>query len=138
MLEFIFFHPKPQQLFIDWLQEQNLTPESMMEDESYTVLLPEDLDDALYESIEEKYEVLMEMNEDIMKAENPENADYHMAGITVQLQDGRISYADVDPKLLGRVMECISPEEFATIVDAIATAVEKPQERSYCQRQRDA
>lgn len=137
MLEFIFFHPKPQQLFVDWLQAQNLAPESANEDGAYTVLLPEDIDDSLYATVEVKYEALLEMNEEIMKEENPDQADYHMAGITVQLQDGRTSYADIDPKLLGRVMQCISPEEFATIVSAIATAVEHPEERSYCQRQRD-
>jgi hypothetical protein len=60
-----------------------------------------------------------------------------MAGITVQLKDGRVSYADIDPNLLGRVMDCITPEEFSTIVDAIATAVENPQDQTYCQRQRN-
>ena len=54
----------------------------------------------------------------------------------MHLKDGRVSYADIDPRLLGRVMECVTPEEFATIVDAIVTAVENPEQRTYCQRQR--
>lgn len=136
MLEFIFFHPKPQELFIDWLKTQNLQPESRIEEEAYMVLLPEDIEDELYDAIEDKYEALMEMNEEVMKEENADEEGYHMAGISVQLKDGRTSYADIDPKLLGRLMGCISSEEFAVIVDAIVTAVENPQDQTFCQRQR--
>ena len=137
MLEFIFFHKTPQGLFIDWLKEKGLDPEVSEEDEVYGVNLPEDIDDALYDEIEEQYESFMEMNEEIMKEENLDEAGYHMAGIAVHLRDGNVSYADIDPRLLGRVMGAITPEEFATIVDAIVTAVENPQDRTFCQRQRD-
>lgn len=137
MLEFIFFHKTPHGLFIDWLKEKGLSPEVSEEDEAYGVSLPEDIDDALYDEIEEQYESFMEMNEEIMKEENADEAGYHMAGIAVHLRDGNVSYADIDPKLLGRVMGAITAEEFATIVDAIVTAVETPQDRTFCQRQRD-
>ena len=98
---------------------------------------PEDLNDDLYNEIEQKYEAFMEMNEEILKQENADEEGYHIAGIAVHLRDGNVSYADIDPKLVGRVMGAITPEEFAIIVDAIVTAVENPQDRSYCQRQRD-
>ena len=137
MLEFIFFHKTPHELFIEWLKEKGLGAEFSTEDEVYEVYLSEDLDDELYDEIEEKYEALMEMNEEIMRQENADEADYHMAGIAVHLRDGNVSYADIDPRLLGRVMGAITPEEFAIIVDAIVTAVENPQDRSYCQRERD-
>lgn len=137
MLEFIFFHKTPHGLFLDWLKEKGLAPEFSAEDEAYMVYLPEDLDDKLYDEIEEQYEVFMEMNEEILKQENTDEDGYHMAGIAVHLRDGNVSYADIDPKLLGRVMGAITPEEFAIIVDAIVTAVENPQRRTFCQRERD-
>lgn len=138
MFEFVFFHPVPQQMFIDWLKEKGLQPQGQVEDEVYTVLLAEDddMDEDLYDAIEDKYDDLREMNEAIMREENADQVGYHMAGIAVQLSDGRTSYADVDPRLVARVMECVSPEEFTIIVDAIVTAVETPQELTYCQRQR--
>lgn len=137
MLEFIFFHKIPHALFIEWLQEKGLEPESTVKDEVYEVYLPEDIDDMFYNEIEEKYEILMDMNEEILKQEHADDADYHMAGIAVHLRDGKVSYADIDPKLLAKVMGVITPEEFAIIVDAIVSAVENPQDRSFCQRQRD-
>lgn len=138
MLEFIFFHPLPTQHFVDWLNEQSIPVNTRQEDESYLVEVPEDLDEALYNDIEAKYAELLEMNEAIMLEENNDNSDYHMAGIVINLENGGVSYADVDPKLLGKVMQSVTPEEFSIIVDAIVTAVEHPQGRSYCQRQRDA
>ena len=137
MLEFIFFHQTPHARFIEWLRQKGLEPESSVADEVYEVYLPEDLDDSLYDEVEEKYEVLMEMNEELLREENADAEGYHMAGIAVHLRDGNVSYADIDPKLLGRIMATISAEEFATIVEAIVTAVENPQDRTFCQRQRD-
>lgn len=136
MLEYIFFHPVPTQQFLDWLNEQGVPAQSRQDEESYIIELPEDLNEELDQAIESKYDELLEMNEMIMKAEHADEAGYHMAGISVQLHDGRVSYADIDPKLLGRVMACVSAEEFAIIVDAIVSAVENPQEQTFCQRQR--
>ncbi len=136
MLEFIYFHPVPAQLFLDWLRQQGVPAQSREEDESYLIEVPEDMGDELYDAIEEKYSTLLEMNEEIMNLEHADEAGYHMAGIAVHLHDGRVSYADIDPKLLGRVMETVTPKEFATIVDTIVTAVENPQEQTFCQRQR--
>lgn len=137
MLEYIFFHPVPTQQFLDWLKEQGVPAQSRQDDESYIIEIPDDLNEELDQAIEAKYDVLLEMNEELLKEEHADEAGYHMAGISVQLKDGRVSYADIDPKLLGRVMACVTPEEFATIVDAIVTAVENPQEQTYCQRQRN-
>lgn len=137
MLEFIFFHKSPHSQFIEWLRHKGLEPESSTTDEVYQVYLPEELDDSLYDEIEEKYDVLMEMNEEILRKENADEAGYHMAGIAVHLRDGNVSYADIDPQLLGRIMGALTAEEFANVVEAIVTAVENPQDRTFCQRQRD-
>lgn len=137
MFEYIFFHPQPAREFADWLKQQGVSTQSRNDGEGFIVEVPEGLDDALDHAIDEKYEALLEMNEALLQEERGDEAGYHMAGITVHLKDGRACYADIDPNLLGRVMGCVTPEEFATIVDAIVSAVENPQERTYCQRQRD-
>lgn len=137
MFDYIFFHPLPAREFADWLREQGVTTGSREDDEGYIVEVPEDLDDALDAAVDARYHALLERNEELLNAEQGAAAGYHGAGICVHLHDGRVSYADIDPKLLGRVMGCVTPEEFATLVDAIVTAVENPQQQTYCQRQRD-
>jgi hypothetical protein len=136
MFEYVFFHPQPAREFADWLKQQGIPAQSRNGDEGFIVEVPKDLDDEIDQAVDAKYEALLEMNEELLQEEHGDEAGYHMAGITVHLQDGRVSYADIDPKLMGRLMGCVSPEEFATLVDAIVTAVENPQEQTYCQRQR--
>jgi hypothetical protein len=136
MLEYIFFHPQPAREFVDWLQQQGVMAPSREAEEGVIIEVPEDLDDELDQAVDAQYEALLEKNEELLREEHADEVGYHMAGICVHLHDGRVSYADIDPKLLGRVMGCVTPEEFAAIVDAIVTAVENRQEQTYCQRQR--
>ena len=136
MLDYILFHEKPFKLFVDWLQSKGISPETEIDEDNYLIKIPEDLDDDLQDEVDEKYDALMDMNQQIVNDEEKENQQgRHMAGIVVTLKDGTVSYADVDPVLLGRVISAISPEEFGEIVAAIADAVENPQAKAYCQRQ---
>jgi hypothetical protein len=138
MLEYILFHKKPFQLFIDWLKEKGVSPVIEIEDDNYEIKIPEDLEENLLDEIDERYEELMDMNQQIVNDEERDNNQgHHMAGIVVTLKDGSVSYADVDPNLLGRVMSAVSPEELGEIVNAIANAVEDPQPKAYCQRVRE-
>lgn len=138
MLEYILFDEKLFQLFIDWLKEHNVDYETRIDEENYEIMVSEDLDEDLLDDIDEKYEELMDMNQDMInEAEKEANDGYHSAGVIVTLKDGTISYADVDSKLLARVVSVISPEEFAQIVTAIADAVENPQPKTFCQRMRE-
>jgi len=135
MLEYILFHSTPFQLFIDWLKTKGISPETEIDGDHYLIRIPEDLNDDLLDEVDEKYDSLMDMNQKIVNDEEKESQQgQHMAGIIVTLKDGSISYADVDPDLLGRVIGAISPEELGEIVSAIADAVENPQPDPYCKR----
>ena len=142
MLDYILFNKKPFELFVEWLKSNNVSYETKVDkegdEESYVIQVAENLKDDLLEAIDEKYEEFMEMNQDMVNAEEKQNHEgYNMAGIIVTLKDGSTSYADIDSDLLSRVVSVISPEEFGTIVDAIADAVENPQPKTYCQRMRE-
>lgn len=135
MLEYILFHEKPFQLFIDWLKSKNVPFETEIDEDNHLIRIPEDIDDDLLNEVDERYDALMDMNQEIVDDEERENQQgHHMAGVVVTLKDGSVSYADIEPKLLGRVISTISPEEFGVIVAAIADAVESPQPQPYCQR----
>lgn len=138
MLDYIFFHRIPFDAFVEFLRGYGLEPETERGDDSFEVRIPEDMDDALSEEIEERYDALMEMNQELLERELEADADnYHAAGVVVNLKDGTAVYADVDPRLLGRIMEILTPEEFGQVVNAIVDAVENPDTRTFCQRMRD-
>ncbi|MBA1329914.1 hypothetical protein QQ73_01505, partial [Candidatus Endoriftia persephone str. Guaymas] len=58
----------------------------------------------------------------------------HTTGINVTLKDGRQVQAAIDPLLMNRLLEAVTPEELGVFVNAIVDAVEHPDERSLCQR----
>ena len=138
MLDYILFNEKIFEMFIAWLKEHDVSYVTNIDEENYVIQVSEDLDEDLLDAIDDKYDALMDMNQDLINDEEKENNDgYNMAGIIVTLKDGSISYADIDSKLLSRVVSVITPEELGIIVSAIADAVETPQPKTYCQRVRD-
>lgn len=135
MLEYVFFHAQPFEQFVGYLRELGLQPETERDQDCWEARLPEDLEDALSEKIEERYDQLMELNQQLFDQEQGE--DYHTAGVVVNLNDGKIVYAQVDPALLGKIMAVLTPVEFGDVVNAIVHAVEQPDDRSLCQRKRE-
>ena len=133
MLEYIFFDERPWQQFIDYLESLGLSPERSSGDQGWLVALPEDLDDELDEKVEAYYDRMLEMNESLV-AEEEGDAHVHTAGVNVHLSDGRVVAAAVDPKLMQRLLDAVSPEELGDFVNAIVDAVENPDERPFCQR----
>ncbi len=138
MIDFILFDEKPFQTFVDWLKARDIPHTVERDDEGFEIAVPEDLDEALLDAIDAQYDLCMDMNRELVDAQDREqNTGYQMAGIQVTLRDGRVSHADIDPALMTRVLGAISPEEFGVIVEAIAEAVENPQTKSFCQRMRE-
>lgn len=132
MLDYLFFVEPPYRKFLAFLEERGVPAERNEEEDHFEASIPEELDDALLDQIEARYDELMEEGMEQMEAE-----DQHSAGVVVNLKDGRTTYAVVRPDLINRVLEAISPEELGELVNAIADAVENPDERSLCQRLRD-
>lgn len=138
MLEYVFFDPRPRDRFADYVDGLGVAVQQESDDDLLKVLLPEDLDDGLSEQIEDFYDQMMELNQALYEQEgDSDDVGYHTAGITVQLKDGGNVYAQVDPNLLGRIMQVLTPTEFNDVVNAIVEAVESPDSRTLCQRMRD-
>ena len=95
------------------------------------MVIPEEMNDDLYDKIEEKYAVLFDMHEEL------DDSGVHMASITLSLKDGRFSNADVDSKVLGKIVGVVSSDEFTDPIKTIFDAVENPQLNSICHRTAD-
>ncbi len=131
MLDYIFFDELPWQRFIDFLKAQGLHPITSRGDEGWLVSLPEEIDDDLYDRIEVYYDEMLELNETLVSGSASEN---YQAGVSVNLADGRTVQAAVDPGLLARLLDAVSPAELGDLVNAIVDAVENPDQRPFCQR----
>jgi len=81
----------------------------------------------------------LDMNQTLFENEQPEdNSEYTGAGVIVSLKDGRTVYADIDTPLLTKVMSALSPIELGEFVNHIVDAVENPDQRMPCERQRNS
>lgn len=134
MLEFIFFHKKTCELFEKAAKSSEIITETVCNDDTFLVRLGEDIDEEVLDNLEDYYDELMNMDQALMEETADSSDTLHAAGITIQLNDGRNVYASIDPALLSRVLQCISPDELNTLVHAITEAVENPDTRSLCQR----
>ena len=134
MLDYIFFNKKTCHLFENSAKSSGITTIVDCADGSFTVRLPEDLDEVILEKLEDYYDELLDIDRTLSEQQSDSSEDIHAAGITIQLKDGRNVYASVSPELLNKVMQSISTDELNTLVCAITEAVEDPDESSLCQR----
>jgi hypothetical protein len=137
MLQYVFFHQQPFDEFIEFLTGRGLNAETGIDDGSFEASLSEDIDDGLAEEIDDEYDRLFEVNRQLMETEENSDKDYTMAAVNVQLADGSFTQAFVEPELMNRIMQVLSPQEFGRVVGSIATAVENPDARSFCERVRE-
>ena len=137
MLEYIFFHREPYRRFVDFLREQGVEPLreglDQTDVEGLVVCIQDNLEEPLSEAIEAFYDDMMVLDEELV-AESDDSDEMSQVGVAVTLRDGRSVLASVAPDVLNRVLAVISHQELGELVDAIADAVENPDERPLCKR----
>ncbi len=138
MLEYVFFDERPRDQFVTFLREKSVELKLEEDEGLLKVWISEDLADDLDEAIEDFYDDMMALNQQLYEDENNEaEVGYNAAGIVLELNTGENVYAQVNPELLGRIMTVVTPDEFNTVVNAIVEAVENPDARTPCQRIRE-
>ncbi len=138
MLEFIFFHHNISKLFTDFIEKLDIEYQVEADEETITVSVSEDVDDELVEQIEDEYDRLLDLSRDQTDSEEGESRqNYQKASLLISLKNGDKSYAHVDVDVINRVLRTISTDELNQLIEAIADAVENPDDRSYCQTIRD-
>ena len=134
MLEFIFFHHNISRLFTDFITGLGIEYRVEEVDETITVSVSEDVDDERVEQIEDEYDRLLDLSRDQTDSEEGESRQsYQKASLSITLKNGEISYAHIDTDIINRVLRTISTDELNRLIEAIADAVENPDDRSYCQ-----
>jgi len=139
MLEFIFFHQNISKLFTDFIAGLGIEYRVKDDEETITVSISEDVDDERVEKIEDEYDRLLDISRDLTDSEEGENRDnYQKASLLITLKNGEISYAHVDTDMVNRILQVISTTELNQFIEAVADAVENPDDRSYCQIIKDS
>lgn len=139
MLDYIFFHHTPFELFKQFLEQRQIPFKSgsafqeSIDEEGLTISISEELDSELLDKLELYYDKMMEMNQGLV-SELEETNEIKNAGISVNLSDGSVVLADIDPDLIYKLSRALNPDEIRQLVSAIADAVENPDSRPLCKR----
>ncbi len=130
MMEYIFFDRSLSDLFVEYAGQQGVECTQTQDDMGITVALPEDLPEAVEEVLENRYDELLEQQAALIEAEEP--GLIHVAGIRVELADGRPCMVRIAPEMMNRLLGCMSIEELHGLVTGIARDVENPDGRALC------
>lgn len=132
MLEFVFFDPRPRDVFLAQIKELGIEFECCQKGDELLVLLSDDIESGTMDRIEQYYEGTLQMSEQLMaEAEGVDH--FNMAGVEVNLKNGPV-IATVDSKLLEKLLSVLNFDELGRFVDSIAKAAEEPDMRPLCKR----
>jgi hypothetical protein len=128
MLEYVFFDAGSRERFAAFIRAHGAEC-GFSDGDALIALVPEDLDDAIGDAIDEEYERLLQATPALLGYGMIEHS---AAGVRVLLGDGTPCQIRMDPDLMARMLGCISLEELRDLVQTIAEAVENPDDRPLC------
>jgi len=135
MLEYLFFNQIVADKFTAFLQSKKLTWELSKDPmlESIVVKTPEDIEDELWDELDEFHESLGAEDQKLLE-DNLEDTEEetNAAGIYIQLANGNQTVAQINPEIMNRMLGVISMDEFNEFVETIVSSVENPDDSPIC------
>jgi hypothetical protein len=136
MLDYLFFNQSIADKFIDFMDKNNLewTQEVEKIQDAIVLKTSEDIDDALWDALDELYDELGLEDALLSSNNNADSDDINAAGVYIQLQNGQQTIAPINPLVMNRVLDVISMDEFNELIEAIVSSVENPDDSAICQK----
>ncbi|MCK5918650.1 MAG: hypothetical protein KAG34_09500 [Cocleimonas sp.] len=136
MLDYLFFNQSIADKFIDFMNENNLgwTQEVEKIQGALVLKTSEDIDDALWDALDERYDALGLQDALLSSNNSAEADDIDAAGVYLQLKNGQQTIAAIDPLIMNRILDVISMDEFNDFIEAIVSSVENPDDSAICQK----
>ena len=135
-LDYLFFNDSIRQQFTDFLLRQNLNYAQQTESVSgaYVVRVDEALvSGELWDQLDDFYDQLYVADQVLLEQSMSDIEGKHVAGIYVQLADGKHTVAKVAPDVINRMLTVITLDELNQLVEAIVQSVENPVQANLCQ-----
>jgi hypothetical protein len=132
--EYIFFDAALRDRFMDFNTGRGISNRFRSDPvEGFVVELPSGLSDELQAVIEVEYDVLMDLQRDMLDAAEGDNAR-DLMGVTVTLPDGQSCVVRLPPAYGRRLIEHFSVGEIHELVSVIAQNVANPVTGPLCRK----
>lgn len=134
MLEYLFFNQEIADQFIKILKGKGLEWEQYNDPmlDSIVIKTPEDIDDDLWDELDDYHEKLGVEDQQLME-DALDETETNAAGVYIQLANGKQTVAQIDPEVMNRMLGVITMEEFNDFVETIVSSVEKPDDSPICE-----
>ena len=133
MLEYVLFSERIRNIFVSWLQENNIEFQLAGETEELLVLIDEDIDPQIEEKIEAQYDLLLDESAKAVDEEDHSSDAVHLVGIQFTTSNGDVGQVRITPEMANKIQRCLNASELQAFVQLIADAVENPNNKSLCQ-----
>jgi hypothetical protein len=137
MLEYLFFTQEIADKYIAYLKGKNLAWEQKNDPMLGSIVIetPEDIEDELWDELDDYHEVLGEEEQKILEVELADSeTETNAAGIYIQLANGDQTVAQINPEVMNRMLNVISMDEFNDFIETIVSSVEKPDDAPICEK----
>ena len=132
MLEYVLFSESVRDMFIAWLKDNLIEYQLEDENETFLILIDEDIDGDIQEKIEEQYDLLLDENAKITDEEDECNNALHLVGIKFQRNNGEVGQVNISPELANKIQSCLNTEELYSFVQQIVHAVSDSKNNTLC------
>ena len=132
VLEYLFFNRDISDKFTQLLKSKQLAWQESIESVHDSILIQVAEDDIgeHWDEVDDFYDDLAIEDQNTLELDKETST----AGVYIQLQSGKQTVAQVDPEVLGRILDVVDSNEFSTFIDVIVKSVEVPDDSSICQR----
>ncbi|MCP4272355.1 MAG: hypothetical protein GY781_10370 [Gammaproteobacteria bacterium] len=136
-LEYLFYSSSIFDRFVDTLNKKSIpwTKTQEMINNASIVLITEDDIEEYWDEIDDLYDELAIEDQRLEESGSNNPDDISTAGIHIALKNNGQTIAQVNPDILNRILDVLSPDEFAEFVDIIAKSVEDPNDTPICKFQ---
>ena len=137
MLEYLFFTQEIADKFIAFVEGKNLAWEQKNNPMLGSIVIEtsEDIEDSLWDELDDYHDSLGEEDQKILEAELAESdTETNAAGIYIQLANGEQTVAQIDPEVMNRMLSVISMGEFNAFIETIVSSVERPDDAPICEK----
>lgn len=132
-IEYIFFTERFRDRFTRFVSSQGITFELRQDEMSgHVVMLPDDLDDEIEETIEDEYETLADEEQDELAESEDGWVTNDAMGVDIKLTHGQPCVVRIPAPFIRRLTENFTPDEIHALVTAIAHGVENPADGPIC------
>ncbi|MBE0689137.1 MAG: hypothetical protein IH587_03330 [Anaerolineae bacterium] len=130
--EYIFFDAELCDRFAQFLSSHGLVFETSEDSmEGFVIEIPDDPSDDMLESIEERYQALMD-EQMVQAGTQPDLITHQVVGVEIKRLDGSACTVRLPASVARGLLEHFSPDEVHALVTAIAQSLDHPVDAPLC------